>query len=113
ARCHKAAIKYRMTLAERFYSLPTPKTADPNTFSVCPHTPFEYVKVGRNYRGFPAILISTEFAPRITKKNLRFKYVDIAFNLRCRVSEQNTFYLSEFLLIQLKTDSRSLIGYFL
>lgn len=103
-----------MNLVDAFNLLFVPETSNHNLFNAITLTEFPFAKIAVNTEGYPVILISsvtdTSF---LTQKNIRLKYLELAHNLECKISENNNTQFQNFTVIIFRSNQKSLQHYFL
>lgn len=103
-----------MSFVETFYTLAPPDAANRNLFNVAPVKEYPFVKVAISNENFPAILISLPTSGiSFLQKNIRLKYLELTYNVDCKVSEDDKVSFALYTVIVFKSSQISLQQYFL
>ena len=103
-----------MNLIEQFDTLDLPNSNDGRILSASQITDLPQCRVAVNNEGNPVILLSVSNPVRnLSLKNFRLKYLQLAHNIECKISENGKTFLESFTVITFTSQDRHLQEYFL
>lgn len=103
-----------MNLIEQFNTLDLPNGNDGRILSASQIAEYPHFRVAVNSEGNPVILLSVSNPVRnLSLKNFRLKYLQLAHNIECKISENGKTILEPFTVITFTSQDRHLQEYFL
>lgn len=103
-----------MKLIEQFNILSLPTSSNGKLFNAVSLKDFPFAKIGINNFGYPILLISSiPDSTFLSQKNIRLKYLELAHQLECKITENEKSTFANFTVIIFKSDEPNLQNYFL
>lgn len=103
-----------MNLITDFFGLEIPKGKGDNVFSAQTIKGYLNSKIGVNSLSYPVILIhSKNDGTFLRSKNIRLKYLELAHNMECRVTELGKSETDYYTVIKFRSENENLQRYFL
>ncbi len=103
-----------MNLIEQFYTLDFPYSNDEKILCASKVAGFPHFRVAVNNMGNPVILLSISNPVRnLSLKNFRLKYLELAHNIECKISENGKTIFESFTVITFTSSNQNLQEYFL
>lgn len=103
-----------MNLIADFFDLEIPNGKSDNVFSAKTIKGYPNSRIGVNSFSYPVILIhSKNDGTFLNSKNIRLKYLELAHNMECKVTELGKSEKDYFTVIKFRSDNENLQRYFL
>jgi len=103
-----------MNLIADFFDLKIPKGTSDNIFSAKTMKGFPNSRIGVNCFSYPVLLIQSKNDGTFLKsKNVRLKYLELAHNVECKVTDIEKSEIDYFTVIKFRSENENLQRYFL
>jgi len=103
-----------MSFVDIFYTLTPPDAGNRNLFNAAAVKEYPFAKVAISNESFPAVLISLPTDRNsFFLKNVRLKYLELVYNVDCKISESDMVSFAVYTVIVFKSNQATLQQYFL
>jgi len=103
-----------MNLLSDFSGLKAPTGVSDNVFNAKTIQDYSFAKIGINIFSFPVILIrSKNDGTFLNCKNIRLKYLELAHNVECKITEMSKNKLDFYSVVVFRSENQNLLRYFL